>query len=125
MTRETGALCAGPLQEASFCSFHDADDQLATLRAEKRGGTRFIHEEPVVLETQDGDLFGAVVMNYSKSGLYFESDRKVQQGVVVRIRNEATLACPDGGGCFAEIRWSKLLGDRPSDYCYGSGARYC
>jgi len=125
MTRNTGTSCAGRLQEANFCSFNDHDDHLATRRREKRRATRFVHEEPVVLETQEGDLFGAVVMNYSQNGLYFESDREVPQGVVVRIRNEATLANPNGGGCFAEVRWSRLLGQKPTDYLYGSGARYC
>ena len=125
MTRNAGTSCAGRLEEASFCSINDHDDQLAALRAEKRRATRYVLEEPVVLETQEGDLFGAVVMNYSQNGLYFESERKVQQGAVIKIRNEATLACPNGGGCFAEVRWSKPVGEKPTEYLYGSGARYC
>lgn len=125
MTRKAGTSCAGRLQEANFCAFHDHDDQLTAPGTEKRRAMRFVHEEPVVLETQDGGLFGAVVMNYSKNGVYFESDLKVQQGMVVRIRNEATLAGSNGGGCFAEVRWSRRLGERPTEYLYGSGARYC
>lgn len=125
MTRNAGTSSAGRLQEANFCSFHAPDDRLPGNRTEKRRATRFIHEEPVVLETQDGHLFGAVVMNYSKNGLYFESDLNVHQGVIVRIRNEATLANPDSGGCFAEVRWSRRLGEKPTEYHFGSGARYC
>jgi hypothetical protein len=94
-------------------------------RKEKRCSTRFVHEEPVVLETQEGDLIGAVVMNYSKNGLYFESDLNAHQGVIVRIRNEATLASPNGGGCCAEVRWSRRLGEKTTEYLYGTGVRYC
>lgn len=117
--------CAGPLQEASFYAFHRHDDHRIVLQKEKRRATRFVHEEPVVLETQEGDLVGAVVMNYSKNGLYFESDLEVPQGVIVRIRNEATMACSKGGGCRAEVRWSKRLREASRDYLYGTGVQYC
>jgi hypothetical protein len=95
------------------------------LPREKRQATRFIHEEPVILETKKGDLIGAVVMNYSKNGLYFESNLKVHQGVILRIRNEATLASLNDGGCCAEVRWSKRLGEESAEYRYGTGVRYC
>jgi hypothetical protein len=113
------------LHEADFCSFFGHDDKPTTLRKEKRRSIRFSHEEPVILETQNGDLIGAVVMNYGKNGLYFESNLNVEPGVVLRIRNESTLACPDRGGCCAEVRWSKRLGAPPADYKYGTGVRYC
>ena len=98
MTRSAGSLCAGRLQEANFCSFQEQREGRETLPKEKRLAARFVHEEPVVLETQDGDLIGAIVMNYSKNGLYFESNLNVGQGVIIRIRNEASLACSDGLG---------------------------
>jgi len=125
MTRSTETSCAGRLQEADFCSFYEHDGQNPTGRKEKRRAIRFIHEEPVILETQEGQLIGAVVMNYGKNGLYFESDLKTLQGTRLRIRNESTLACPSGGGCFAEVRWSKRLGDHTTEYQYGTGVRYC
>ncbi len=125
MTRSAGLLCARRLHEANFCSFHDQGECQATPPKEKRLAMRFTHEEPVILETQEGDLIGAMVMNYSKNGLYFESNWDVSQGVIVRIRNEATLACPDGGGCCAEVRWSKSLEGKTTECRYGAGARYC
>ena len=125
MTRSMETSCGGRLQEADFCSFYDRSDQNSTLRSEKRRAIRFIHEEPVVLETQEGHLIGAVVMNYGKNGLYFESDLKTPRGMRLRIRNESTLACPSGGGCFAEVRWSKRLEKHNTEYEYGTGVRYC
>ena len=125
MTRGIETSCAGRLEEADFCSFSDQDGQKPILRSDKRHSMRFIHEEPVVLETQEGKLIGAVVMNYSKNGLYFESDLKTPKGTRLRIRNESTLACQNGGGCFAEVRWSQQLREHTADYQYGTGVRYC
>jgi hypothetical protein len=127
MTQSTGTSCAGRLHEANFCLFHDkgAGGDNAALREEKRFAMRFVHEEPVILETENGDLIGAVVMNYSKNGLYFESDLKIAQGIIVKICNEATLAATNGGGCCAEVRWSKPLGKKSTEYQYGTGVQYC
>jgi hypothetical protein len=125
MTQSAGFSCAGRLHEANFCSFHDQGECPARPPKEKRLAMRFVHEEPVILETPEGDLIGAMVMNYSKSGLYFESNLNIGQGVIVRIRNEATLACPEGGGCCAEVRWSKPLKGKTTEYRYGAGVRYC
>lgn len=125
MTSSMETFCMGRLQEAEFCSFYDHDGQTSTLCNEKRGSMRFIHEEPVVLETQEGRLIGAVVMNYGKNGLYFESNLDTPQGTRLRICNEATLACLDEGGCYAEVRWSKQLGVHATEYQYGTGVCYC
>jgi len=125
MTSTMGTQCAGRLQEANFCSFYETTDNESTRGNEKRRSIRFTHEEPVILETQEGNLFGAVMMNYGKNGLYFESDLRTQCGTILRIRNESTLACRNGGGCCAEVRWSKPLGGSPTEYAFGTGVRYC
>jgi hypothetical protein len=125
MTQGAGFSLAGRLHEANFCSFNDQGGRHAQRQKEKRCATRFVHEEPVILETQGGDLIGAVVMNYSRNGLYFESDLRARQGVIVRIRSEASLANPVGGGCNAEVRWSRLLEAKNTEYRYGTGVRYC
>jgi hypothetical protein len=125
MTSSMGTQCAGRLQEANFCSFYEARRRESTAGNEKRRSIRLTHEEPVILETPEGRLFGAVLMNYGKNGLYFESDLRAQQGTVLRIRNESTLACPNGGGCCAEVRWSKPLEGHSTEYAFGTGVRYC
>lgn len=125
MRRSMGTPCVGKLQEANFCSFDSQDQQGPSLGDEKRRSVRFILEEPVVLETQEGELIGAVVMNYGRSGLYFESDLNPGQGTILRIRNESTMAQLEDGGCCAEVCWSKRLTERSTEYLYGTGVRYC
>jgi len=125
MTSTMGTQCAGRLQEANFCSFYETKDHKSKRGNDKRRCTRFTHEEPVILETQEGNLFGAVMMNYGKNGLYFESDLSTQCGTILRIRNESTLASRNGGGCCAEVRWSKPLEGSPTEYAFGTGVRYC
>jgi len=125
MTSTMETQCAGRLQEANFCSFYETTDHESTRGNEKRRSIRLTHEEPVILETQEGQLFGAVMMNYGKNGLYFESDLNARRGTILRIRNESTLASRKGGGCCAEVRWSKPLGGSPTEYAFGTGVRYC
>jgi hypothetical protein len=125
MRSTLGTQCAGRLQEANFCSFYETTDHESTRGNEKRRSIRLTHEEPVILETQEGQLFGAVMMNYGKNGLYFESDLNARRGTILRIRNESTLASRNGGGCCAEVRWSKPLGGSPTEYAFGTGVRYC
>jgi hypothetical protein len=92
---------------------------------EKRATTRFPHEEPIILETENGQLIGAIVRNYGQSGLYFESDFRAPRGSIVRIRNESTLACLKTGGCNAEVRWTRPLTGAQTDYHFGTGAQFC
>lgn len=125
MTRTAGTSNAGRLEEANFCAFYNREGHGYRSPKEKRRSVRFLHEEPVILETPEGDLIGAVVMNYSKNGLYFESDLKIHPGAFLRIRNEATLAKTDKGGCCAEVRWTRRLPEQTAEYQYGTGVRYC
>ncbi len=125
MTKDRRPLCAGRLHEADFCLFGDHEDEPRSMERDKRRSRRFQHEEPVILETQEGELVGAVVMNYGQNGLYFESNLRVRRGTILRICNEATLSSKDGGGCRAEVRWSRRLRLDPADYDYGAGVRYC
>ncbi|MBL0715312.1 MAG: hypothetical protein JJV98_16605 [Desulfosarcina sp.] len=86
---------------------------------------RFAHEEPIILETDSGELIGAVVINYGQSGLYFESDFKTEQGAVLRIRNESALARHCRGVCEAQVRWTQKIDNANNDYTYGTGVQYC
>lgn len=125
MTKGRGSLCAGRLHEADFCSFGDHEDEQRVRSRDKRRSSRFQHEAPVILETQEGELVGAVVMNYGQNGLYFESNLKVRRGMILRICSESALANKNDGGCRAEVRWSRRLGLDPAEFDYGAGVRYC
>jgi hypothetical protein len=125
MNRGIGSKCKGNLSEAAFCAFSSNEDQRLANHTEKRSAVRYPHEEPIILETQTGQLIGAIVRNYGKNGLYFESDFHAVRGSIVRIRNESTLACSESGGCNAEIRWTRPLDDSQTDYRFGTGAQFC
>ncbi len=124
MTDRVSSPCAGRLSDADFCSFagntvYPSDWQ------EKRGAIRYPLEEPVILETEQGEMVGAVVINYGRHGLYFESDFLAAKGTVLKIRNESALSMPCQGGCKAQVRWTHKIGREDSDYHYGTGVEYC
>ena len=92
---------------------------------EKRLATRFAFEEPVILETDQGEMIGAVVFNYGRRGLYFESNFEAPRGTVLIIRNESALSTSCHGGCAARVRWSREIKRLDGDYCFGTGVQYC
>jgi hypothetical protein len=124
MTDRMSSLCAGRLSDADFCAYKGHSERREVER-EKRTSARYLLEEPVILETDSGELIGAVVINYGQSGLYFESDFKAEQGSVLIIRNESALSMPCQGGCAAQVRWTRRVGRTNSEYNYGTGVQYC
>lgn len=93
---------------------------------EHRDNTRFPYEAPLTLENLEvGELHGARMINYSDTGLYFESDYVMQLGteLYIGITNSPYAAESDVYECYlAEIKWRKPL--IKSSYYYGYGARY-
>ena len=124
MTDRIPSACAGRLSEADFCAF-SGDSAPSGVSAEKRASTRYALEEPVILETADGSMIGAVVINYGRSGLYFESDFRAEKGTILKIRNESALSMPCQGGCEAQVRWTRNISRNNSEYHYGTGVQYC
>lgn len=125
MTERMSSACAGRMRDADFYAFSGSSDQYRRLPSEKRSSTRFALEEPVILETDQGELIGAVVINYGRCGLYFESDFKVPKGVVLKIRNESALSMPCQGGCVAQVRWTRKIKREEGEYNFGTGVQYC
>ncbi len=124
MTDRVSSLCAGRLSEAVFCSF-TGNTAYPSGWSEKRASVRYPLEEPVILETEQGEMVGAVVVNYGRCGLYFESDFRAAKGTVLKIRNESALSMPCRGGCKAQVRWTHKIGRADGDYHYGTGVEYC
>ncbi len=124
MTEQLLSSHAGRLSDADFSSFADGGVSLDRWD-EKRAFPRYPLEEPVIVETDDGEMFGAVVINYGPHGLYFESYTEMKRGSVLNIRNESSLSMPCQGGCRARVRWTRRIGPRTSDVRYGSGVQYC
>ena len=124
MTERVSPLCTGKLSDADFCSFEDNTAYLAGWN-EKRSSVRYALEEPVILETDQGELVGAVVINYGQCGLYFESNFRAEKGAVLKIRNESALSMSCRGGCEARVRWTRRIDRTRSEYSYGTGVQYC
>jgi hypothetical protein len=124
MTNSMSSLCAGRLSDADFCAFKSHSERRDAGR-EKRSSVRYVLEEPIILETDSGELIGAVVINYGQSGLYFESDFRAEKGSVLIIRNESALSMPCQGGCEAQVRWTRRIERTNSEYNYGTGVQYC
>ncbi len=125
MTDRAPSLYTGKLSDADFCSFGSPSTPRQARMNEKRCCSRYPLEEPVILETDSGELVGAVVVNHGQCGLYFESDFRAEKGTVLRIRSETALSVACQGGCEAEVRWTRRIGRKNSEYNFGTGVQYC
>ena len=75
--------------------------------------------------------FDAKILNFSRAGIYLESDQAVKPETTVFIRLEILLSdtwgSPDSGWlhtiALGKVKWCRELG-RNSDKCYGIGVRY-
>jgi len=76
-------------------------------------------------------FYRARVLNFSKSGLYFESTFSLKPGTILLFRSEAfSKKVPDFEGCecvrsisLVEIKWCRELLRNGESY-FGIGARY-
>jgi Tfp pilus assembly protein PilZ len=93
---------------------------------ERRTSNRTLYETPVTQENLDSGVFTYCKMyNYSKDGLYFESDTKLSPGEEIFIGIENSPYHPDPGvyECYhATIRWREEKKD--SAYKFGYGVRF-
>ena len=94
---------------------------------ERRKNVRIDHTAALKVEEQkSGKLFKARMFNYSKNGLYFESDHILDPGdqIYIEIEDSPYASC---GGVFeyyrTEIKWRKKLKD--SYFEYGYGVKLC
>jgi hypothetical protein len=94
---------------------------------EQRDKARFKHISPVNYEDLDrGFNASSKMFNYSKEGLYFESDLELPVGERIFIGIENSPYARESGvyECYhAVIRWCKKLDH--SMYRFGYGIRYC
>ncbi|MDJ0989538.1 MAG: PilZ domain-containing protein [Desulfobacterales bacterium] len=124
MIERLSSKSAGRLSDADFSSFEGGNVSGGEWN-EKRSSPRYPLEEPVILKTDEGEMIGAVVINYGHRGLYFESYTEMKRGSVIEIRNESSLSMPCQAGCRAQVRWTRRVGQKSSDYRYGTGVQYC
>ena len=92
--------------------------------SEKRSNPRIYYWKPITIEESAiSFLYRARLVNYSETGLYFETDLLLNSGarVYVGIQNSAHRLFPKHYGRFlAEIIWRKPLTEISFNYGYGA-----
>jgi hypothetical protein len=91
--------------------------------SEKRSAVRLDYREPIILETLEvGAIHKARMLNFSKTGIYFESNFYLIPGaeIYVGISNSPYASAPGVYECYrSTIQWRKFLEDSAFDYGYG------
>jgi Tfp pilus assembly protein PilZ len=95
-------------------------------KKDRRANNRTLYETPVSQENLDSGVFTYCTMyNYSKDGLYFESNTQLNPGeeIFIGIENSPYCPAPDVYECYhAVIRWRKNISD--SNYKFGYGVKF-
>ena len=95
---------------------------------EKRVYARFTQESPIVHEQYNtGNYYGARMYNYSRGGMYFESDVALQPGtdLYIGIEDSPYAHMPDiYEGFRAVVRWCSQVRRQNAMYGYGIGVKY-
>ena len=92
---------------------------------ENRNTPRFRHEATVMIENYPtGDYHEGRMYNYSRSGMYFESDfaPKIGSDIFVGIENSPYSAGHDVYR--AKVMWCQKLPEKASYFYYGVGIKY-
>jgi hypothetical protein len=91
--------------------------------SEKRSSSRFDHKAKITLESFEvGVMQEARMHNYSKSGMYFESDFYLVPGAEIYIGISGSPFTSESGvyECYRSvIKWRKFLEHSAFDYGYG------
>jgi Tfp pilus assembly protein PilZ len=102
------------------------EKQLKTQNQEKRDNVRLDEYRPISVKDLKAGIFHKVTMlNYSKNGMYFESDSILEPGaeIYLGIENSSRVSFADEyEGKRAEIIWRKKL--KKSFYNYGYGVKF-
>lgn len=93
--------------------------------SDQRNATRVKHEANIMLENLPaGTHYEAKMYNYSRGGMYFESDYAPLPGseIYVGIESSPYDASPDIYR--VEVRWRRELAAQNSRYAFGVGVKY-
>jgi hypothetical protein len=93
--------------------------------AEQRDTTRVKHKASILLENfPSGAHYQAHMYNYSRGGLYFESDYAPLPGTEIYIGIEKSPYDFGPDLYRVKIRWRKELSGQESKYTFGVGVKY-
>ena len=94
-----------------------ADDQ--------RASKRFGHEAPLIIKNcERGTYAYGRMYNYSRGGLYLESDAALNPGTPVRIDIEASPNGPTADHYYATVQWCREISAAVVLYDYGIGLEF-
>ncbi len=95
------------------------------IDSEQRGAARVRHTANILLENLPaGTHYKAKMYNYSRGGMYFESDYAPLPGseIYIGIERSPYDASPDIYR--VQVRWRRELAAKNSDYTFGVGVKY-
>ena len=93
--------------------------------SELRNGERFNFETPVSVEdNRSGYRYDGTMFNYSRSGMYLETDYAPRPNRKIKIKVDSLPSSPAPQNLFAEVRWRQPLPGRKSGYSFGLGVKY-
>lgn len=110
----------------TFFLTHDIQTSGGHMRMnDQRANKRFNHETPLVIENCDSgtNSYGRMY-NYSKGGIYFESDTPFQTGTRVRFAIEKSNVDLDADQYIAEVKWCAEISAAVVLYDYGIGVEF-
>ena len=86
---------------------------------------RFEHESTVMIENYpSGQYHEGRMFNYSRTGMYFESDFEPPVGTDIFIGIEDSPYSSDHDVRRAKVMWCQRLSDNASYFYYGVGVKY-
>ncbi len=92
---------------------------------EQRDTSRFRHETQIMFEHYtSGRYYEGRMLNYSRGGMYFESDFAPKVGAEIFIGVENTPNTAGHDVYRAKVIWKKELADGQSFFFYGVGVKY-
>ena len=93
--------------------------------SEQRDHNRFYREATIMIENYPtGKYFEGKMYNYSKSGMYFESDFAPDPGTDIFIGIEKSPFSAGHDVYSARVMWVKELPEKASFFYYGVGVKY-
>jgi hypothetical protein len=93
--------------------------------SELRIGERFTFEAPVSVEdNRRGYRYDGTMFNYSRGGMYLETDYAPRSNRKIMIKVDNLPSSPAPQSFHAEVRWRQPLPGRKSGYSFGLGVKY-
>jgi hypothetical protein len=93
--------------------------------SELRNGERFHFETPVLVEdNRTGYRYDGTMFNYSKSGMYLETDYAPRPSRKIRLKVNDLPDRSSPRKYSAEVRWRQPLTKKASVFSYGIGVKF-